>query len=321
RILKTGQDMTIKGQHYYNRHRPVCLTRSIYPSFYVRVTEIIAPYFNGLCDDDIQINNGYCTSCRTEISRARISNLYSNLHERATISCKIITKFSCLTRFFIRMFPSQVPWPRIYNISKTKLAHRSYATASRSACFLPEMRANTLLLQFCISRISCIARIACNSFLAKEAADEKTADVEEIIATGSEKARTFEAAVHNNERLPDILKSIIIFEPRADAEAASLLFEMKLPPEICEKWELEISYMDDEKVDLDLFLKFLNKQVKRVHQVLDRLDGILDITDDILVYGVGTTEENANADHDKKWKCLLERYKESGVALNSDNLN
>ena len=59
---------------------------------------------------------------------------------------------------------------------------------------------------------------------------------------------------------------------------------------------------------------------KRVHQVLDRLDGILDITDDILVYGVGATEEDANADHDRKLKCLLERCKESGVALNSDKL-
>jgi hypothetical protein len=39
------------------------------------------------------------------------------------------------------------------------------------------------------------------------------------------------------------------------------VFEMKLPPEICEKWELKISDMDDEKVDLDLFFKFLNKHV------------------------------------------------------------
>jgi hypothetical protein len=36
---------------------------------------------------------------------------------------------------------------------------------------------------------------------------------------------------------------------------------MKLPPEICEKRELEISDMDNEKVNLDLFFKFLNKQV------------------------------------------------------------
>ena len=37
------------------------------------------------------------------------------------------------------------------------------------------------------------------------------------------------------------------------------VFEMKLPPEISEKWELEIS--EDSLVDLDLFFKFLNKQV------------------------------------------------------------
>jgi hypothetical protein len=36
--------------------------------------------------------------------------------------------------------------------------------------------------------------------------------------------------------------------------------------------------------------------------------------------GVGATEEDANADHDRKLKCLLERCKEGGVALNSDKL-
>ena len=59
---------------------------------------------------------------------------------------------------------------------------------------------------------------------------------------------------------------------------------------------------------------------KRVHQILDRLDGILDITDDILIYGVGATEKDANADHDRELKCLLERCKECGVALNPDKL-
>ncbi|KAK3744565.1 hypothetical protein QZH41_003506 [Actinostola sp. cb2023] len=55
---------------------------------------------------------------------------------------------------------------------------------------------------------------------------------------------------------------------------------------------------------------------KRVDQVLDRLDGILDITDDVLIYGVGANEEDANADHDRKLKSLLNRCKEYGVALN-----
>ncbi|XP_028419155.1 uncharacterized protein K02A2.6-like [Dendronephthya gigantea] len=59
---------------------------------------------------------------------------------------------------------------------------------------------------------------------------------------------------------------------------------------------------------------------KRVHQVLDGLDGILDITDDILIYGVGATEEDANVDHDRKLRHLLERCKKNGVALNPDKM-
>jgi hypothetical protein len=34
----------------------------------------------------------------------------------------------------------------------------------------------------------------------------------------------------------------------------------------------------------------------------------------------GQQNEDANADHDRKLKCLLERCKESGVVLNSDKL-
>ena len=59
---------------------------------------------------------------------------------------------------------------------------------------------------------------------------------------------------------------------------------------------------------------------KRVDQVLDRLDGILDITDDILIYGVGTTEQEANEDHDRKLLNLLNRCKKYGVALNPDKV-
>ena len=59
---------------------------------------------------------------------------------------------------------------------------------------------------------------------------------------------------------------------------------------------------------------------KRVDQVLDRLDGILDITDDVLIYGVGATEKDANEDHDRKLTELLERCKKEGVALNRDKV-
>ena len=59
---------------------------------------------------------------------------------------------------------------------------------------------------------------------------------------------------------------------------------------------------------------------KRVNQTLEGLEGVLDITDDILIYGVGNTEEEASVDHDKKLLKLLERCRSHGVALNPDKL-
>ena len=37
--------------------------------------------------------------------------------------------------------------------------------------------------------------------------------------------------------------------------------ETKLPPELSEKWELEITDIKEESINLELFFKFLNKQV------------------------------------------------------------
>lgn len=59
---------------------------------------------------------------------------------------------------------------------------------------------------------------------------------------------------------------------------------------------------------------------KRVNQALDGLEGVLDIVDDILIYGVEDTEEQANADHDQKLVKLLERCQSHGIALNPDKL-
>ena len=59
---------------------------------------------------------------------------------------------------------------------------------------------------------------------------------------------------------------------------------------------------------------------KRVNQILEGLEGILDITDDILIYGVGSTEEEANLDHDQKLMKLLKRCRDRGVALNKDKV-
>ena len=41
---------------------------------------------------------------------------------------------------------------------------------------------------------------------------------------------------------------------------------------------------------------------KRLNQALDRLDGLLTVHDDMVIYGVGDTEEEATADHNAKLK-------------------
>ena len=59
---------------------------------------------------------------------------------------------------------------------------------------------------------------------------------------------------------------------------------------------------------------------KRVNQALERLEGILNITDDILVYGVGDNEHEARIDHDRKVEALLHRCRERGITLNKNKL-
>ena len=46
----------------------------------------------------------------------------------------------------------------------------------------------------------------------------------------------------------------------------------------------------------------------------------MNITDDILIYGVGATDEEARADHDRKLEDLLKRCREHGIALNKEKL-
>ena len=43
---------------------------------------------------------------------------------------------------------------------------------------------------------------------------------------------------------------------------------------------------------------------KWIHQALDGLPGLLDVHDDMVIYGVGDTDEQADADHDRN----LERF-------------
>ena len=59
---------------------------------------------------------------------------------------------------------------------------------------------------------------------------------------------------------------------------------------------------------------------KRVIQTLEGLEGVLNIADDIIIYGIGNSPEQASADHDRKLEVLLQRRRERGIALNLDKL-
>jgi len=59
---------------------------------------------------------------------------------------------------------------------------------------------------------------------------------------------------------------------------------------------------------------------KKLNQALDRLDGLLTVHDDKVIYGVEETEEEATADHNKKLQQFLLRCKEKGMKLNKKNL-
>ena len=59
---------------------------------------------------------------------------------------------------------------------------------------------------------------------------------------------------------------------------------------------------------------------KRLNQALDRLDGLLTIHDDMVVYGVGDTEEEAMANHNKNLERFLQPCRQKGVKLNEKKL-
>jgi len=59
---------------------------------------------------------------------------------------------------------------------------------------------------------------------------------------------------------------------------------------------------------------------KRVNQALEGLSGVLNIADDILVYGVGNSKQEAVADHNRNLQALLKRCRERNIALNRDKL-
>ena len=59
---------------------------------------------------------------------------------------------------------------------------------------------------------------------------------------------------------------------------------------------------------------------RRLNQALEGLDGVRTIADDIIIYGVGDTENDAVVDHDRKFLALLERCRQEHVKLNKDKV-
>ena len=59
---------------------------------------------------------------------------------------------------------------------------------------------------------------------------------------------------------------------------------------------------------------------KRIHQALDGLSGLLDVHDDMVIYGVGDTDEQADADHNRNLEKFLQRCREKGIKLNKQKL-
>lgn len=60
---------------------------------------------------------------------------------------------------------------------------------------------------------------------------------------------------------------------------------------------------------------------RRQNQTVEGLPGVRSIIDDILIYGEGDSEEEVIADHDVKFRALMERCKERNLKLNKDKLS
>nr|XP_022296799.1 uncharacterized protein K02A2.6-like [Crassostrea virginica] len=59
---------------------------------------------------------------------------------------------------------------------------------------------------------------------------------------------------------------------------------------------------------------------RRMEEALEGLDGIKPIHDDILIYGCGDNDKEAEEDHDRKLKALLQRCLERNIKLNKEKM-
>ena len=59
---------------------------------------------------------------------------------------------------------------------------------------------------------------------------------------------------------------------------------------------------------------------RRMDIALEGLDGTKAIADDILLFGTGSTQEEAEKSHDERVIAVLERCRQKGVRLNKDKM-
>ena len=55
---------------------------------------------------------------------------------------------------------------------------------------------------------------------------------------------------------------------------------------------------------------------KRIHQALDGLPGLHDVHDDMVIYGIGDTDKQADVDHQRNLDRFLQRCRQKGIKLN-----
>lgn len=59
---------------------------------------------------------------------------------------------------------------------------------------------------------------------------------------------------------------------------------------------------------------------RRMAEALEELDGVKVIHDDILLYAVGNSDDEAGIDHDKKLLAFLQRWQEKKIKLHLGTL-
>ena len=60
---------------------------------------------------------------------------------------------------------------------------------------------------------------------------------------------------------------------------------------------------------------------RRLNHALEDLKDVLPIDGDILIYGEGTTEEEALPDHDRNLLQLKQKCKDKNIKLNKEKIN